>query len=147
MSVPGRYDLLVILAGDKPARHPVAVELIRRGWARYVAVTGEHEWIDPASDLAGRILPAPASTSTYQDALAARALIAQHRFTSLLVVTAAYQADRARLAFCRVFAELPITIDVLTWESANGTPPAWRILRGQLTEFGKLVYYLARCRV
>lgn len=146
MSVPGRYDLLVILAGDKPARHPVAVELLRRGWARYVAVTGEHEWIDPAPDLAGRILPAPASTSTYQDALAARALVQQHRFTTLLVVTAAYQADRARLAFRRALVDLPVTVDVLTWEPASPSSPAWRALRQQLTEVGKLAYYLARRR-
>ncbi len=146
MSFPGRYDLLVILAGDKPARHPAAVELLRRGWARYVAVTGEHEWIEPAPDLASRILLAPASKSTHQDALATRALVHQHRFTTLLVVTAAYQADRARLAFRRALVDLPVTIDVLTWEAANCPSPAWRVLRRQLTEVGKLAYYLARRR-
>lgn len=150
MSLPDRYDLLVILAGDKPARHPAAVDLARRGWARLVAVTGEHEWIDPIPELAGRILPAPPSTSTYHDALAIRALVDQHGFTTVLVTTSTTQAERARLTLTRVFAGLPVTVDVLAITRANPPGPraplAARGLARQLSELVKLAYYRARRR-
>lgn len=149
MTLPEPYDLLVILAGDKPHRHPAARELIRRSWARHLAVTGEHEWIDPG--LEDHVLPAPPSISTHQDAHCIRALIEQHAFTTVLVVTSAAQAERARLVLARTLADLPVTIDVLTLARAHPTDPsaasAPRAFAHGLAELVKLAYYRTRQRV
>lgn len=148
MNLPDRYDLLVILAGDKHARHPAAVELARRGWAHYLAVTGEHEWIDPIPELAGRILSAPPTTSTYEDAVAIRTLIQRHEFTTVLVATSAPQAERARMALTRVLAGLPVTVDIITMARAtppgSAAPSAAAVMVRLLSELAKLAYYRVR---
>ncbi|GEM_PF-4574215 len=146
MGTPEPYDLLAILAGDKPRRHPPAVELMRRGWARYVTVTGEQERIEATPGLVGQILTAPPSTSTYEDALSIRVLVEQHRFSTVLVVTSASQCDRARLVLGRVLRDVAASVDVLAWEQAlPGDRPAQApllpVLRHQFRELCKLVYY------
>lgn len=149
MTLPEPYDLLVILAGDKPHRHPAARELIRRRWARYLAVTGEHEWIDPG--LEDYVLLAPPSISTYQDARSIRALIEQHNFTTVLVVTSAAQAERARLVLVRALADLPVTLDVLSLARAHPVDPTAasvpRAFARGIAEVVKLAYYRTRRHV
>lgn len=148
MTLPEPYDLLVILAGDKPHRHPAARELIRRRWARHLAVTGEHEWID--AGLEDYVLAAPPSVSTYQDAQSIRALVQQHGFTTVLVVTSAAQAERARLVLARALAGLSVTLDVLTLARAHPADANASVLRAftsGTTELVKLAYYRTRRRV
>lgn len=149
MNDPGPYDLVAILAGDKPARHRPATELLRRGWGRHITVTGEHEHIDETADLAGRVLSAPPSRSTYEDALSVLALVREHRFRVVLVVTSAVQVPRARLVFGTVLGDLPVTVDILSWEQVSGRDrsAALRVLRAQLTEALKLFYYMLRGRI
>ncbi len=151
MAFPEPYDLLVILAGNKPDRHPVAVELMRRGWARYVAVTGEHERIDVVPDVEGKTLPPLTSTTTYTDVTAIRDAVARFSLASVLVLTGSYHLPRTRLVLGMVFADSDITIDVIAWEQISGSdgrPPGTKsTLIFQAVEFIKTLYYLTRRRV
>ena len=148
MTWPDRYDLLLILAGDKPVRHRAAVELLRRGWADQIVVTGEHEHIETGADgvPAERVLAAPPSRSTAEDARSLRVLVERHRLGSVLVVTSASQVGRARLVFRRLLRDLPVRVDVLAWEAGPG-PSAFRVLRDQSAELLKTGYYALRGRV
>jgi len=149
--MPEPYDLIAILAGDKSHRHPPAIELMRRGWARYVAVTGEHEQIEPTAALDGLILTLPTSTSTYEDALSIRILADHRRFSTILVVTSASQCDRARLVIARAFRHTAVTVDLLAWEVASAREatrtPFLVVLRQYISEACKLVYYRALRRL
>ncbi len=151
MAFPEPYDLLVILAGNKPDRHPVAVELMRRGWARQVAVTGEHERIDVIPDVEGQTLPPLTSTTTYTDATAIRHAVDRLSLASVLVLTGSYHLPRTRLVLGKVFADSDVVIDVIAWEQISGSggrPPGTRsTLIFQVAEFIKMLYYLARRRV
>lgn len=75
------YDLIAILAGDKIHRHPPALALFALGWAKHLMVTGEHEVIDPAPELSGRVLRSRPTASTHEDAAAIRTLAEQHAFS------------------------------------------------------------------
>lgn len=148
MSLREHYDLLVILAGDKPSRHPTAIDLALRGKVRYIAVTGEQEVIDPLPELAQRILPTVPSSSTHEDALAIRALIEDHQFDSVLVTTSATQAERARLSLARELKGLSARVDLLTFantsDKSDDSPTVQRILLAQTCELVKLCYYFLR---
>jgi uncharacterized SAM-binding protein YcdF (DUF218 family) len=151
MAFPEPYDLLVILAGSKPERHPVAVELMRRGWARYVAVTGEHERIDVVPDVEGKTLPPLTSTTTYTDVTAIRDAVDRLSLASVLVLTGSYHLPRTRLVVGKVFAESDVAIDVIAWEQISGPaglPPRTKsTLIFHVAEFIKMLYYMARRRV
>lgn len=149
MTFPKRYDVLVILAGDKPTRHPAALDLVRRGWADYLTVTGEHEHVEPGPDLAAHILPAAPSRNTYEDALSIKALVTEHRFASVLVLTSALHGARAHLVLRRVLSDLPIRVDIMIWEpvidgTSAVTPP--NTTARALAEIAKTIGYRIRRR-
>lgn len=149
MTFPKRYDVLVILAGDKPTRHPAALDLLRRGWADYLTVTGEREYVEPdPPELAAHILRAAPSRNTYEDALSIKALLIEHRFASVLVLTSVLHGPRAHLVLRRVLSDLPIRVDVMTWEPViDGTalaPP--NITASALAEIAKTIGYRIRRR-
>lgn len=151
MTYPDRYDLLVILAGNKSARHVIAHELDRRGWSRSLAVTGKQESIDVPHEASERVLLAPTSASTYQDARSVKNLVLRNSCHTVLVITSAYQVDRARLTLRRALRNVTVTVDILAWEPVTGArapsqQPTWRALARQASELCKLAYYLARRR-
>lgn len=139
MTFPERYDLLVILAGDKPARHPAALELIRRGWADYLTVTGQHEQVDPGPELAVHLLKAPPSRNTYEDALSIKALVKRHGFASVLVLTSAAHATRARLVLRQVLAGLGVRVDIVTWAPVLDGPPGVARPYGLATPLSEII--------
>lgn len=149
MTFPTRYDLLVILAGDKPARHPAALDLLHRGWADHLTVTGEHEHVEPDPELAAHILPAAPSRNTYEDALAIRTLVTERRFARVLVLTSASHGARAHLVLRRVLADLSIRVDIMTWEpviDATAAVAQPNATARALAEIVKIIGYRIRRR-
>lgn len=138
------YDLIAILAGDKIHRHPPALALFALGWAKHLMVTGEHEVIDPAPELSGRVLRSRPTASTHEDAAAIRTLAEQHAFSRVLVVTAASQAPRARLTLAREFRDRSIVADVLSWETTTSATTRRVAAATQIMELVKLAYYAVR---
>ncbi|MGC9336229.1 MAG: YdcF family protein, partial [Anaerolineae bacterium] len=97
---------------------------------------------------AGRVLVAPGlAESTYDEALALRALAQQHGWQSILVVTDPYHTRRARLIFRHAFRGTGIAVTVRPVEPAEYDPEAWWHtvdgLRDTWTEWLKLGMYVA----
>lgn len=140
------YDLIAILAGDKAHRHPPARALLALGWADHITVTGEHETVDLAPEMGGRVLVAPPSRSTHEDARAIRSLAEEHGFRRVLVVTAASHVPRARLTIAHELRGRPITADILSWEQVAQPSGRARTVSTYIQELIKLIYYALRGR-
>lgn len=112
-------------------------------------MTGEHEHVEPAPELSAHILPAASSRNTYEDALSIRALVTEHKFASVLVLTSALHGARAHLVLRRVLSDLPIRVDVMTWEpvidGASAVAPPNATARA-LAEIVKTIGYRIRRR-
>ncbi|MGH3752196.1 MAG: YdcF family protein [Pseudonocardiaceae bacterium] len=146
MITAGSYDLIAILAGDKAHRHPPARVLLALGWADHITVTGEHETVDLAPETGGRVLVAPPSRSTHEDARAIRSLVEEHGFRRVLVVTAASHVPRARLTIAHEFRGRPIIADILSWEQVAHPPGRAGTVSTHIQELIKLIYYALRGR-
>lgn len=170
---PGRGDALAVLAGSSAyeERAALAAELYRAGHAPVVLLTDDgqrggwssEEGRNPffveraAAELRSRGVPPGAIrfvpgvvSGTHEEAGRLRAYAEGHGLRSLVVVTSAYQARRARRTFAKVFEGGGVALTFAAappgaqtpgpaawWLSARG----WRMVAG---EYVKTVYYLAR---
>jgi len=155
-------DAVVPLGGGGVGRVAQAAALLKEGYATWLVATDaeidlpgirdsyselvrrEAQWQGVAPE---RILMAPGVVeTTYEEALAVRALAQEQGWTSLLVVTDPYHTRRASLTFRDVFRGTGVAVGVRPVEDAPYDPEAWWRsvdgLRDTWAEYGKLVSYL-----
>ena len=155
-------DAVVPLGGGGVGRVAQAAALLEDGYATWLVATDaeidlpgirvshselvrqEAQWQGVAPE---RILVAPGVVeTTYEEALAVRALAQEQGWTSLLVVTDPYHTRRARLTFRDVFRGTGVAMAVRPVEDAPYDPEAWWRsvdgLRETWTEYAKLALYL-----
>jgi uncharacterized SAM-binding protein YcdF (DUF218 family) len=103
-----RADLVVALGGG-PERREAAAVYLSRGWARRILFVGSDIRPEDYRSMnipAGKtVAPAAAAATTYEEALAVRKVVAEHRLRSVLVVTSDFHLRRARLTFERVLQD------------------------------------------
>jgi len=152
----------VPLGGGGVGRVAQAAALLEGGYATWLVATDaeidlpgirdsyselvrqEAQWQGVAPE---RILMAPGVVeTTYEEALAVRALAQEQGWTSLLVVTDPYHTRRARLTFRDVFRGTGVAMAVRPVEETPYDPEAWWRsvdgLRETWTEYAKLALYL-----
>ena len=154
---PSAADAIVVLSGDGGARLEQGVELYREGYAPLLILAGGGQQGNPSAAEVmmenatalgvppAAILLVTGSTSTREDALETRELMAQVGLRSAILVTSPYHQRRASLTFARAFegsgisvASYPVRDDQWqpeTWWQASGT------IRLTLAELAKLAYY------
>jgi len=155
-------DAVVPLGGGGVGRVAQAAALLKEGYATWLVATDaeidlpgirdsyselvrrEAQWQGVAPE---RILMAPGVVeTTYEEALAVRALAQEQGWTSLLVVTDPYHTRRARLTFRDVFRGTGVAMAVRPVEETPYDPEAWWRsvdgLRETWTEYAKLALYL-----
>ncbi|MGC9359632.1 MAG: YdcF family protein [Anaerolineae bacterium] len=117
---PAPADAILVLGGGDGSRLRLGAELYQQGYAPMVLTSGKEPSLPgfdtPFAELAAdyltslgvprdRIVPLSTTTSTYEDAIAARNLCQERGWQTLLVITDAYHSRRASLTFARVFAD------------------------------------------
>jgi uncharacterized SAM-binding protein YcdF (DUF218 family) len=155
-------DAVVPLGGGGVGRVAQAAALLDEGYATWLVATNaeidlpgirsshsdlirqEAQWQGVPPE---RILVAPGVVeTTYEEALAVRALAQEQGWRSLLVVTDPYHTRRARLTFRAVLRGTGTTVAVRPVENAQYDPEAWWQsvdgLRETWTEYAKLALYL-----
>jgi uncharacterized SAM-binding protein YcdF (DUF218 family) len=159
---PHLADAVVPLGGGGVGRVAQAAALLKEGYATWLVATEaeldlpgirssyseliqrEAQWQGVPAE---RILVAPDLVeTTYDEALAVRALAQDRGWRSLLVVTDPYHTRRARLTFRAVFSGTGITVAVRPVENAQYDPEVWwqsgDDLRETWTEYAKLALFL-----
>lgn len=154
-------DAAVPLGGGGVGRVAQAAALLKDGYATWLVATDadldlpgirgsyselvrqEAEWQGVAAE---RILVAPGLVeTTYEEALAVRALAKEQGWSSLLIVTDPYHTRRAYLTFSDVFRGTGISVAIRPVEEAEYDPDAWWRttdgLRDTWTEYAKLTMY------
>ena len=164
-----RADALFVLAGARIERWLEAADLYREGWAPRIVLSPGR--IEPAAgrlrDMgirfpsepelvrdalvqtgvpSGSIVVLPHEVdNTAQEAAALRQLCERERWKALIVVTSAYHARRARLAFRRELEGTGVRVIVRTTRHDTAIPARWWTRRGDvryvLSELQKLVLY------
>lgn len=138
-------DLVAILAGDKPVRHKLAMELLREQPTTFVTVTGQREEID-LSISPDRVLPCKPTRTTYEDSQAIRALAEEKGFRSIAVVTSKPHRNRATLTFKRAFADSPVRVQVVCGDEGKGSGNSRQAIE-YARELGKTLYYRFKGRL
>jgi len=171
LPLPGRFlvvadplqpaDAVVPLGGGLSNRVVKAAALLKEGYATWLVtaddeldlpgirdsygelVRREAQWQGVSGD---RIIIMPGEVeTTYEEALALRALAQEQGWTSLLVVTDPYHTRRTSLTFGEVFRGTAITVAVRPAENPRYDPEAWWRsvdgLRNTWAEYGKLATY------
>ncbi len=155
---PAPADAIVVLASN-PKRIRHAVALYAQGYAPVVAFT-DATYKDAGLACSSALLDVPAAqalglpaesvvitgdevASTYDEAVAVRALVAEHGWQRLIVVTDPFHTRRAVATFRALIPTVTVT--------ASATPDGdydprhwWRSEEGvmaAITEVGKLAYY------
>ena len=154
-------DAVVALAGGGPHRVAGAVELVESGYATWLIVTNmplntpgikssyadlmrtEAVWQGAPED---RILVAPGMVrTTYEEALAVRALAEERGFRSLTAVTDSFHTRRTSWAFQDAFEDSDIAVFVQparqSWYQASAWWQDRDSLRETWTEYLKLALY------
>lgn len=151
-----KADAIVLLAGDFPARAPVASMLLLNGSAEKILLANDGvlsswsqkhgrnlyqvEWAEESLVSLGvprnKIVRLRCyGSSTMYDALAVRAYVRKHPLKKLIVTTSDYHMERALLAFKVAFSEEP-KVEIV--EAASMSNAALGV---KVKEYGKLVYY------
>ena len=154
-------DAVVPLGGGGVGRVAQAAAFLKDGYATWFVtaddelnlpgirdsygelVRREAEWQGVSGD---RIIVMPGEVeTTYEEALALRALAQEQGWTSLLVVTDPYHTRRAHLTFDEVFRGTGVAVGVRPVENSAYDPEAWwrsaDDLRNTWTEYAKLATY------
>ncbi len=121
LSVEGKprpVDVIVVLGGGSETRLKHGVELYNLGYAEKMILTGGQVKVAGSKETYAGLLGEEAlhlgvpreaiiletrSTSTYEDALYTREIMARQRFDSAIIVTESYHARRAFQSFRKVF--------------------------------------------
>lgn len=157
-----KSDAIVILAGNRQERTPLAAELYRRGYADMIILTNDGvkagwskkygrnlyqvEWTEEELINSGvprqRIVTLPFYRSgTVYDALAVKRYVTGKAITSLILVTSDFHARRTLWTFRNVHGDTVKDISVSTVRSSGN------VLVHTFTEFVKQLYYLFRFRI
>lgn len=150
---PQQAELLVVLGGGSAERARTALELYRAGYAPRIMVTdgsGHPDIAFEALEQAGvprRALVSPLrpATSTVEDVLAIRQIVARHGIHSVLVVTSPYHCRRVALSLRRLMGGLDVEWTVTPSTSLYMDANSWWLSRQGWTtvakEFPKLAWY------
>jgi len=163
---PVASDAIFVLGGGDGSRLRLGAEIYEQGYAPMVLTSGKAPSLPgfdtPFAELAAdyltklgvprdRIVPLSTTTSTYEDAIAARNLCQERGWQTILVITDAYHSRRASLTFRRVFADSgTTTVFVASYPEWYDTDDWWRqekALLAILQEYGKLAYYVYKGRI
>lgn len=151
-----QVDALVVLSGNNE-RIAQAAQLKKAGFASWVILTQAGE---TSPDLGARKLDVPGEmlliapgqvTSTYEEALTVRQLMAQRNLKTCIVITDPYHTQRARLIFRQVLGEADITVWVYPvqehWYRSTTWWQSWDGIQVTVQEYIKLLAYLAGSRL
>jgi len=155
--LPSEAEAIVVLSGDLGARLEQGVELYRQGYApRLILAGGGQPGRPSAAEVMKRQavalgVPSAAallvneSTSTREDALFTRELMAANGIRSAILVTSPYHQRRAVLTFRHVFAGSGISVASYPVRDDQWQADSWwrsqDNLRLTLVELAKLAYY------
>jgi uncharacterized SAM-binding protein YcdF (DUF218 family) len=109
---PSPCDAVVLLGGATGERDPVAAELFRKGFTKYIVVTGQGDCRENAHVLERRGVPTTAiviecdSTSTQENAKFTVPILRKHGFTNVTLVTSWYHSRRSLSCFRKYAPEI-----------------------------------------
>lgn len=152
-----RADAIVVLSGDAGSRLEQGVKLFKDGYAPAMVLAGAGEAGQPsAAEVMRRTATAMGvpsrsiflverSTSTREDALYTRELMAAHGMKSAVLVTSPYHGRRATLTFSRAFEGSGIQLSSYPVKDDAWRPESWwtsiDTVRLTINELIKLAYY------
>jgi uncharacterized SAM-binding protein YcdF (DUF218 family) len=130
---PVASDLLIVVSGGAEERLVSAAGLFHEGYAPWILVTDPDPTPDEAVEILGemgvpavRVISCPGTvSSTLEDAICIRDILAGGRFASALVVTSPYHCRRLRLILSRVTRGMPIRTTIVSSRSLYWDPSSW----------------------
>lgn len=149
-------DAIVVLTGGR-GRTDEGLALLRKGRSKLLILSGVHQDADLDSIFLnrvnkverGKIILEKNSTSTFENALEVRKLIAEKGATSIVLITSGYHIKRAHYTFRKVLPQ-DVRIDACSVTSPNFDESRWWEggSFGLLAlEFAKYYWYMARFAV
>ncbi len=155
-------DAVIAVSGDGPERVATSIELMRRGLARRLVISGgvygrginaAHVMRDQALQdgvPAREVIVDDQATSTAENALGAARAMKAHGLRSAILVTSPYHTRRAGMLFHRVFLREGLTLRVHAVERSFFRVDRWWTRRGDrdlvVGEYLKLVAHLGGVR-
>ncbi len=152
-------DVIVVMAGDRIHKLPVATELLKKGVASKILLTNDGvlagwsakkqqnlfqvDWAEEELIVLGvdreQIVKLPYyGSATIFDALAVKVYLTQNHLGKIIVVTSDYHTRRCYWAFRHVLKNFPHEMSVLPVQSLNVG------LQGIAWEYVKLGYYILK---
>ncbi len=164
---PQRAEYVMVLNGGEDTRPFMAAALVKAGFARHVLIVrtpptpvAEDEILPPTYEinrcvLLNRGVPASnitilpgAATTTFDEAMALAAFLADKPKTRVLVVTNEYHSRRSRWVFARTLADRADQVRFISAPSDQIPMDYWwRDEEGSVTiipEYLKLIFYVVR---
>jgi uncharacterized SAM-binding protein YcdF (DUF218 family) len=155
-------DAVIAVSGDGPERVATSIDLMRRGLARRLVISGglygpginaAHVMRDQALQSgvrADEIIVDDHSTSTAENALGAARVMKAHGLRSAILVTSPYHTRRAGMMFHRVFLREGLTLRVHAVERSFFRVDGWWTRRADrflvVGEYLKLIAYAGGVR-
>jgi uncharacterized SAM-binding protein YcdF (DUF218 family) len=152
-STPRAAQVLVVLGGGPDDRPQKAVELLQKGYAPRLLLSGAGEEqftlarLREAKVPAARLLLETNSTSTYENALRSVEVLRAQKITNAIIVTSWYHSRRALACFHKAAPEIK-------WQSAPSESnltaqnlPDTSGVRFVAAEYAKLIWYAIKWRV
>lgn len=140
-------DLIIVLGGETPRRVEAAVDLYRRGVAKYFIVSGSGDapiirrYLREAGVPADVILLEELSATTRENAKLTAPLLEKMHVRRAVLVTSWFHTRRALACFQAASPEVefhPVPA-FYTWQ--NYTSPHWERFKGVYREYAKLLGY------
>lgn len=152
-STPRAAQIIVVLGGGPEDRPQKAMELLQKGFAPRLLLSGDGEENFALARLremkvpAARLLLETNSSSTYENALRSVEILRAQKITNAIVVTSWYHSRRALACFHKAAPEIK-------WQSAPAQAnltayslPDTAGVRFVSAEYAKLVWYAIKWRV
>jgi UDP-N-acetylglucosamine transferase subunit ALG13 len=137
-----RPDLIVVLAGDKPRRHPVLHRLAQQYPDAAVMVTGTRETLDGDPQTSSRLITCEATNSTYGDANVSFHIARSGDLRQLIIVTSRSHRRRASAVFKKRFEHSGISLVFVVAD--DGDQPRREQIKVLFWEMLKSVAYRLR---
>lgn len=149
-------DAIVVLTGGR-GRTDEGLSMLRKGRSKLLILSGVHQDADLDSIFLnrvnkverGKIILEKNSTSTFENALEMRKLIAEQGATSIVLITSGYHIKRAHYTFRKVLPS-EVRIDAYSVSTPNFDESRWwegGSLGLLALEFVKYYWYMARFAV